>query len=145
MDFPKEVVEAPTFALPDLSGRSIRLEDFRGKVVFLNFFATWCAPCREEMPTMERLYRTYKDKGLVVVAVNVREDSPTVQAFARELTLSFPILRDHDASVARSYAVRPLPVTYLIGRDGRVLWRAFGSREWDRPPARQVFSSLMEK
>lgn len=73
LEMPKELVEAPGFSLPDLTGKMIRLKDFRGKVVFLNFFATWCVPCREEMPAMDRLYRTYKDKGLVVLAVDIRD------------------------------------------------------------------------
>ncbi len=144
LEVPKESVEAPDFTLPDGTGKAVRLKDFRGKVVILNFFATWCVPCREEMPSMDWLYRAYKDKGLTVLAVDVREGAKAVQAFAKELNLSFPMLLDRDGSVAHAYGVRPLPATYLVGRDGKVMWRALGSREWSSATARQYFSSLLE-
>ena len=140
---PKEEVEAPDFSLPDLTGKKIRLKDFRGKVVFLNFFATWCAPCRLEMPAMERLHWSYKDKGLVVLAVDIRESAKTVRAFTQELKLSFPALLDQKGSVAYTYSVRPVPATYLIGRDGKILGRAFGAREWDSSEARKYFASVL--
>ena len=140
---PKEVVEAPDFTLKDLTGREVRLTDFRGKVVFLNFFATWCVPCRAEMPAMERLHRNFRDKGLVVLAVDIQESARTVRPFMRDLKLSFPALLDEDGSVAYMYSVRPVPATYLISRDGRIVWRAFGSREWDNGDAREYFSQLL--
>jgi peroxiredoxin len=140
---PKEEVEAPDFSLPDLTGKKIRLKDFRGKVVFLNFFATWCVPCRQEMPAMDRLYRTYGDKGLVVLAVDIRESVKTVRAFTQESKLSFPALLDQKGSVAYTYSVRPVPATYLIGRDGKILGRAFGAREWDSSEARKRLASVL--
>lgn len=140
---PKEEVEAPDFSLKDLNGRNVRLADFRGKVVFLNFFATWCVPCRAEMPAMERLHRDFKGKGLVVLAVDIQESARTVRPFVRELKLSFPALLDEDGSVATMYAVRPVPATYLISRDGRIAWRAFGARDWDSADSRQYFSQLL--
>ncbi|HSD51954.1 MAG TPA: TlpA disulfide reductase family protein, partial [Candidatus Methylomirabilis sp.] len=97
---PKEEVEAPEFSLKDLSNRKVRLGDFRGKVVFLNFFATWCVPCRVEMPAMERLHKDFKGKGLVVLAVDIQESARTVRPFVREMQLSFPVLLDEDGSVA---------------------------------------------
>jgi peroxiredoxin len=144
LEMPKEWVEAPDFSLPDVTGSMVRLRGFRGKVVFMNFFATWCAPCREEMPAMERLHQTYKDRGLVVLAVDIREGAKTVRAFTQELKLSFPALLDKDGSVAYAYGIRPVPVTYLVGRDGKILWRAFGPREWGSGGARQYFSSLLD-
>jgi len=143
LQMPSEQVEAPGFSLPDLTGKKIRLKDFRGKVVFLNFFATWCVPCRLEMPAMEWLYRTYRDKGLAVVAVGIRESAKTVRAFTQEMKLSFPALLDMDGSVAYTYSVRPVPATYLIRRDGKILGRAFGAREWDSSEARQYFAQLL--
>ena len=88
------MVEAPDFSLRDLAGKVIRLKDFRGQVVFLNFFATWCVPCREEMPAMDRLYRMDQARGLVVLAVDIRESANAVHAFTQELKLSFSILLD---------------------------------------------------
>jgi len=92
---------------------------------------------------MERLHRTYKDRGLVVLAVDIREGAKTVRAFTQELKLSFPALLDKDGSVAYAYGIRPVPATYLVGRDGKILWRAFGSREWGSGSARQYFASLL--
>jgi peroxiredoxin len=140
---PKAAVEAPGFSLPDLTGKMIRLEDFRGKVVFLNFFATWCVPCREEMPAMERLHRMYREKGLVVLAVDIRESAKDVRGFVQELKLTYPALLDEDGSVAYTYGIRPVPATYLIGRDGKMRWRAFGSREWDGKDARKYFTHIL--
>jgi peroxiredoxin len=140
---PQKAVEAPVFTLKDLNGRGVRLADFRGKVVFLNFFATWCVPCRVEMPAIERLHRDFRGKGLVVLAVDIQESARTVRPFVRELKLSFPALLDEDGSVATMYAVRPLPATYLISRDGRIVWRAFGARDWDNADSRQYFSQLL--
>jgi peroxiredoxin len=140
---PKEDVEAPDFSLKDLNGRKVRLADFRGKIVFLNFFATWCVPCRLEMPGLERLHREFKGQGLVVLAVDIQEGAKTVRPFVQELKLSFPALLDGDGSVAIMYAVRPVPATYLISRDGRIVWRAFGPREWDGADSRAYFSQLL--
>ena len=130
---PSESVEAPVFSLPDLTGKKIQLKDYRGKLVFLNFFATWCGPCRQEMPGMERLFRAYRDKGLVVLAVNIEQSPKTIRPFVQELKLSFPVLLDADGSVSHDYGIRALPVSFLVGRDGNLLWRAMGGREWDTP------------
>lgn len=140
---PKEQVEAPDFRLPDVTGKELRLKDFRGRVVFLNFFATWCEPCRLEMPAMERLSRTYKNKGLVVLAVDMQESAKGVRAFMQELKLSFPAVVDADGSVGFMYGVRPIPATYLVARDGQILWRAFGARDWDTPEAHAYFAKVL--
>ena len=128
---PNESVEAPAFSLPDLTGKKIQLKSYRGKLVFLNFFATWCGPCRKEMPGMEQLFRAYRDKGLVVLAVNMEQSAKTVRPFVQELKLSFPVLLDAEGSVSHDYGIRALPVSFLVGRDGNLLWRAMGGREWD--------------
>ena len=141
---PQEMVEAPDFALPDPAGKTVRLKEFRGRYVFLNFFATWCGPCREEMPAMERLHQTYSGKGLVVLAVNLEESSARVAKFVKELRLTFPAVLDGDGTASRAFAVRGLPVTYLVDRDGRILWRAFGSREWNNQAARKYFAAILD-
>lgn len=140
---PKEQVEAPDFRLPDVAGKKLHLKDFRGRVVFLNFFATWCEPCRLEMPAMERLSQMYKDKGLVVLAVDMHESVKSVRAFMQELKLSFPAVVDADGSVGFKYGVRPIPATYLVARNGQILWRAFGARDWDTPEAHAYFAKLL--
>jgi peroxiredoxin len=138
-----EVVDAPEFSLADLTGKKVRLRELRGKLVLLNFFATWCGPCREEMPGMERLFRSHQDAGFVVVAVNMQESVKTVRPFAERLKLSFPIAMDADGTVTREYGVRALPVTFLIGRDGRIRWRALGGRDWESVKSRKYFAQLV--
>ena len=138
-----EPLPAPVVSLKSLDGRPLRLEDLRGQVVFLNFWATWCVPCRQEMPAMERLYRDYRGRGFAIVAVNYGESQAEIQRFAVELSLSFPMGMDAGGAGARAFAVRGLPVTYLLGRDGRILWRALGSREWDGPAGRAYFDKLL--
>lgn len=140
---PKEHVAAPDFTLPDGVGKKLRLKDLRGSVVFLNFFATWCEPCRLEMPGMEQLSQAYKGKGLVVLAVGMHESVKRVRAFMQELKLSFPAVVDADGSVGFMYSIGPIPSTYLIARDGQIRWRAFGARDWDTPEAHAYFAKLL--
>lgn len=140
---PNEIVAAPAFSLSDLAGKTVQLKTFRGTLVFLNFFATWCGPCREEMPGMERLFRAHHDKGFVVLAVNMDEGAKTVRPFVQQLKLSFPILLDPQGAVTRDYGVRALPVSFLIGRDGNIRWRAIGGRDWESADARKLFAQLV--
>jgi peroxiredoxin len=140
---PSEAVAAPEFTLSDLAGKKVQLKAFRGRLVFLNFFATWCDPCREEMPGMERLFRTHQDDGFVVVAVNLQETAKTVRPFVEKLKLSFPIALDTEGAVTREYGVRALPVSFLIGRDGKIRWRAIGGRDWESAEARKLFAQLV--
>jgi len=140
---PNEPVAAPEFSLSDLAGKKVQLKALRGSLVFLNFFATWCGPCREEMPGMERLFRTHQDKGLVVLAVNMEENAKTVRPFVQQLKLSFPIVLDTEGAVTRDYGVRALPVSFLIGRDGHIRWRAIGGRDWESAQARKLFAQLV--
>ena len=121
----------PNFTVTTLDGKVVKIAELKGKVILLNFFATWCGPCREEMPGMERLFRAYRDKGLVVLAVNMQQSAKTVRPFVQELKLSFPALLDAEGSVSHDYGIRALPVSFLVGRDGNLLWRAMGGREWD--------------
>jgi len=93
---------------------------------------------------MERLHQTYSGKGLVVLAVNLEESSARVAKFVKELRLTFPAVLDGDGTVSRAFAVRGLPVTYLVDRDGRILWRAFGSREWNNQAARKYFAAILD-
>jgi thiol-disulfide isomerase/thioredoxin len=140
----QETIPAPTLSLKGTDGRPLRLEDLKGKVVFLNFWATWCGPCREEMPAMERLYREYRQHGLAVVAVNFQESKDKVLRFLEELRISFPAALDPDGTAAHIFAVRGLPVSFLLSRDGRILWRAIGSRDWDSPDARAYFKKTLQ-
>ena len=144
LDLPPKWALAPEFTLPDSAGRPISLAQFRGKVVFLNFWATWCPPCREEMPAMEKLYQTFKDKGLVVLAVNFQEGPEPVGSFFRVHGLSYPVILDSKGNVALSYGARGLPATYLIGREGQIVARAFGPRNWAGQDARRLIALLLD-
>jgi len=109
---------APDFTLRDLDGKVVRLSDFRGQTVVLNFWATWCAPCRREFPLLVDLYERNRDNGLVVLGVDLQEAVPSVRKFASEFGAKYPILIDGDGSVASQYRVAGLPVTWFIDRDG---------------------------
>jgi peroxiredoxin len=135
---------APDFTVPRLGAASVGLKELRGRLVFLNFWATWCLPCKEEMPAMERLYQRYKSRGLVVVGISVDRNGPAVEPFVKRLGLTFPIGLDPDMAVADRYRVRALPSTFLIGRNGNTVAVALGSREWDSKAAREVIEALLK-
>lgn len=139
----KEGTEMVDFELQDLSGSTRRLSDFKGKVVFLNFWATWCGPCRFEMPSMERLYRSLKSKGLEIVAVNLQEDRKSVQRFVDEYGLSFPVLLDTTGRIGAAYGARSIPTTYVVDRDGFVIAGTIGTREWDTEEYIRFFEKLL--
>lgn len=140
----KGAVVAGDFIAQDLQGKPARFGELRGKVVLLNFWATWCPPCRKEMPSMEALYRAYKDRGLVVLALSQDQASgQDVKTFVDVLNLSFPVWHDRDGLVGRQYSVPGVPTSYLIGRDGRVAWRVLGEYDWDSGEARAAVERLL--
>lgn len=115
--------EAPNFQLATLDGKTVELSDYRGKGVFLNFWATYCPPCKEEMPHMDTLYEEFQAKGVEILAVNVGEPPLTAQKFVERYDLSFPILMDEREEVYKAYGVKPIPSTFLIDKDGKVVDR----------------------
>jgi peroxiredoxin len=142
---PEKVMQAPDFTLEDPSGKRLGLKDLKGKVVFLSFWATWCVPCREEMPLMEKLQREFREQGLEIVAVNFREDKKTVRQFFAELGLSFTSLADENGKVGEEYGAWSLPLTYLIDRNGDFIGKAIGDRRWDSEDARAFFRDLLRQ
>jgi cytochrome c biogenesis protein CcmG/thiol:disulfide interchange protein DsbE len=142
---PNRRTAAPDFAAAGLSAPARRLADFRGRVVFLNFWATWCLPCKEEMPSMERLYGQHKEQGLTVIAVSMDTGEPrAVSSFAKSLGLTFPIALDPRMEVADRYKVRALPTSFLIDRQGDVVAIALGPRDWGSPAAHAIIASLLK-
>ena len=140
---PRRSVQAVGFDLEDLSGASHSLDAYRGSVVFLNFWATWCAPCRTEMPAMQALHERLADTAdFAMIAVNLQEDAGRVQGFAAELELSFQILLDSNGEIAATYGARTLPMSYIIDKDGAILARIIGIRSWDEPEFEQLFRTL---
>jgi len=141
---PGRATAAPDFTVPDLAGHQLQLRDFKGKVVFLNFWATWCPPCKEEMPSMERLYRRHKDRGFTILALSIDSGGAApVGGFAKKLGLTFPIGLDSKTTVANHYAVRGLPATFLIDRKGVIAAMAIGPRDWDAKAAHAVIEALL--
>ena len=139
---PASAEEAPRFTLEDLSGEKRSLDEFRGKVVVLNFWASWCVPCKREFPALKELHRRLGPRGLVVLAV--AEDSRKRAApFAAEMGLDFPVLIDRFGSVMADYNVVMLPTTVVVGRDGRVVGRAVGERDFGGEAAFGFFSALI--
>jgi peroxiredoxin len=112
--------DAPNFSLEQLNGASITLSDLRGKGVVLNFWGTWCGPCKQEMPALQKQYEAYKDKGLVVVGVNIGESPITVEPFVKQFGVTFPILLDRESQITKLYRIGPIPTTFFIDPDGEV-------------------------
>jgi peroxiredoxin len=123
----------PDFELPDLDGRAKRLMDFRGQVVVLNFWATWCPPCVDEMPSLEKLHGSLASKGLAVVAVSVDERFSDIVDFVKSYGVTFTILHDNGRKIARSYQSFKYPETYIIDRNGRLKSKVIGPRDWVSP------------
>jgi len=122
---------APDFTLTDMAGQQVTLSQFRGKVVILNFWATWCPPCREEMPSMERLYRDFESQGLVMLAVNIDENGrDAVAKFLKKTPHSFPVLLDSENVAQNTYGVFRFPESFIIDRNGVVVDKIIGGRDW---------------
>ncbi len=139
----KEELRAPQFTLPDLKGNPTRLADFEGKLVLLNFWATWCPFCVEEMSSMERLHSEYKAQGLVLLAVDVQEKPAAVAEFVKQMGLSFRVLLDEDGKVYKTYGGMWLPTTFLIGKDGKVIGQRIGGMNWASPQVLRLISLLL--
>ena len=135
----------PALALQDLDGRTHRLEDYRGRVVLVNFWATWCEPCRDEMPSMNRLRAALAGQPFAVLAVNLAESDARVRRFMEQMPLEFPVLLDRDSGTARAWGARLLPVSYLIGPDGRIRHWVLGGIDWEQESVRKAILGLMPR
>lgn len=120
---------APDFTLRTMNGPNLRLQEQRGRVVMVNFWATWCGPCRQEMPHLNKLYDKYRASGFVLLGVNIDDDALKATDLATKLGLKFPVLLDTDKKVSRSYDMNAMPATLLIDRDGKVRYIHRGYRE----------------
>jgi peroxiredoxin len=142
---PKQRLMAPVFELPDLAASPVSLQDFRGKVVVAHFWATFCVPCLHEMPELESLWQQYRDQGLVIVGIAAdRGDVAVVREFSEKNGLTFPVLHDADGLVRNRYEVMALPMSYVIGRDGKISGRAIGGQAWNSPGGRRVIEDLLQ-
>ena len=138
---------APALKLKDLDGAIHDLAQLKGKVVLINFWATWCPPCRREMPSMERLSQALKGEAFAVLAVDVGEDADTIQSFTSQLDTAptFPILLDTRSHAMQAWKVAGLPTTFLVDKQGRIIASAIGGREFDHPEIVQAIRKLLGK
>lgn len=138
--------QAPEFTLIDLQGRRQSLAEYKGKVILLNFWATWCGPCRVEMPSMETVYRELQNEGFEILAISSDPQGAVVtRPFSESNDLTFPILHDTEYDVSGVYGVRTLPMSFLIDRHGTLRHRVFGARDWNSPEAKEVIRSLLKE
>ena len=142
---PKSEKPAPDFTLETPTGNYLSLSDYKGKTILLNFWATWCVPCKKELPSMQRLYDFLKKDGIEVIAISIdRNQRERVNQYIKDYHLTFPVLLDPSQKVRKNYFIMGLPTSYLIGGDGKLKGFVSGEREWDSPAAKKMFSTMIQ-
>ncbi|WP_304795079.1 TlpA disulfide reductase family protein [Lacisediminimonas sp.] len=137
--------QAPqALSLADLAGKTVDLKSLKGQVVLLNFWATWCEPCRDEMPAMNRLQQKFGARGFKVIAVNLGESRGRIEQFLRTTPVDFLILRDDDSSVSKAWRVRVLPASFLVDRNGMLRYQLVGEAKWDEPSLQAPILELLK-
>jgi peroxiredoxin len=137
--FPTDPIE---ITLKDPNGQQVSLSDFRGKIVFINFWTTWCLACVIEMPSMEKLHQKFKDKDFVMLAVNLQESASKIKQFYKEYKLTFTTLLDSTGDVGAGLGIRSIPTTFILDKKGRILGKALGPREWEGKKSIALFEYL---
>jgi len=142
---PRTELAATDFTLQTLDGKKVTLASYKGKLVFLSFWATWCGPCKQELPSIQALYEKLKGKGFTVVAVDLAEGGKTVNEFVKANGMTFPVLLDTDGKVGGTYEARSIPTNYLLDRNGKILARIVGydGTEWTSPERVALFEKLL--
>jgi len=133
------------FILKDINGRSVRISDFKGNVLFINFWTTWCPDCRIEMPSMEKLHNRFKGKKFVMISINLQETAGQVKRFFKKYGLTFIALLDSTGRVGKAMGIITIPTTFIIDKSGKVLGAATGSRKWDRKKSMALFEYLTNR
>ncbi len=141
---PMEGKKAPSFTLKNLNGETVRLKDHLGKILFINIWATWCEPCREEMPAMEKLYNTLKGKDFEMLAISIDKDGEkSVRPYVKELGLTFPVLLDPKNRVSKKYKTTGVPETFIVNRNGTIVYHQLGPENWASPEMIETFKEMM--
>jgi len=135
--------KAPDFTIKDITGRILSLSSLRGKTVLVSFWATWCPPCRNEMPSLNRLYKSYKDHGFVVLAVSTDRNTSAVKNFLSQYPVDFPVFMDADMQTSRQYRVFSMPTAFLVDRSGVIIKRYLGEEDWDSPETRSEIIKVL--
>jgi len=133
---------APDFKLFDMDDKERTLADYKGKPIIVNFWATWCPPCRKEIPSMNRAWHKIKDEGIAMIAINVGESADEVFAFTGEYPIDFTVLLDQSGMVSTTWPVRGLPTTFVVDTEGNLVYQAIGGREWDADEILDVVRKL---
>lgn len=137
--------KATDFTLKSREGKNIKLSELRGQVVMINFWASWCGPCRQEMPLLEGLYKKYSKLGFTILGVNVEQDSSKAKAYLRDISVSFPILYDTKNTVSKAYKISAMPSTVMVDRDGNLRYLHHGYKPgYENEYASQIKSLLRE-
>ncbi|HXX58175.1 MAG TPA: TlpA disulfide reductase family protein [Thermodesulfovibrionales bacterium] len=136
--------QAPDFTLKDITGRSLSLSSLKGKAVLVNFWATWCPPCRDEMPSLNRLFKAYKDQGLIVLAVSTDRSESTVKDFLSRYPADFQVFMDADMQTSRRYRVFSMPTAFLLDRNGVIIKRYLGEEDWDSAEIRSEIGKALK-
>lgn len=139
------VKPAPDFSLRDTDNKVRKLSDYRGHVVAVNFWATWCPPCRKELPSMQETYKALKKTGFRIIGVNVGENWDTVASFLANLSLTYPIVLDTDSSAMEKWNIIGLPTTFIVDKKGRIIYKIAGGRNWNDPAFRKKLKKIIKQ
>ena len=137
--------KAPEFTVNDLSGKKVSLSSFKGKPILLNFWATWCPYCREERPYLNALYKEYKDRGLIIIAVSIDKSAEIVRSYLKRVPADFVILHDNSNEAASAYGVYSLPTNFLIDRKGVIKYKFIGLRDWTDKESKKIIETLIKE
>ncbi len=145
IEFPAENYLAPDFTLPDIDGKKMTLSDYRGSIVFLNFWATWCVTCEEEMPSMEKLYQRFKGKKFEMLTVSIdKEGEEKILPYLKKFELTFPALLDPKGKVSQLYKTTGVPETFIINKSGMIVHKAVGPRDWSTASVIETFGKMVD-
>lgn len=140
---PTQSVSAPDFTLKDLEAQSVTLSSLKGKVIFINFWGTWCQYCRVEMPSIQRMYDQLKHKDFEILAVSVNDTPAAAKSYIKQNSFTFPVLLDLEYKASQMYGIRGFPTTYLVDKKGNLIGKLVGSKEWDSPEVMKVLTTVI--